>query len=168
MDATDNRKTLTEALNLTIREATALGQAYAGAIAAKLGLGAADLDYLEIIGFRGKMTAGELATATGLTTGAVTGIIDRLEKAGVVRRERDPTDRRRVFVIVEAAAHEAAGGHYRDLSEAVDRLTGEYSEAEVALFLDYFTRSRDLMREQIRKLSEARSLLPAAAAESSR
>ena len=146
---------MTAELNRAIREATALGQAFAAAVAAKVGLSAGDLDYLEIIGFRGTLTAGELATATGLTTGAVTGIIDRLEKAGFVRRERDAKDRRRVFVVADDAALAAAGIHYRGLAEAIDRLTGQYSDAEVALFLDYFERSREVVRTELARLTAA-------------
>lgn len=143
------------ALNRVIREATALGQSFAAAVAAKVGLSPGDLDYLEIIGFRGRLTAGELAAATGLTTGAITGIVDRLEKAGFVRRERDRDDRRRVFVVAEPIAVERAALHYRALAKAIDRLTATYTDKDVALLLDYFTKSRDVVSEEIRKLTSA-------------
>jgi DNA-binding MarR family transcriptional regulator len=65
-----------------------------------LGVNDTDLHALNIIENSGGLTAGELATEAGLTTGAVTGVIDRLERAGFARRVPDPADRRRVKVEV--------------------------------------------------------------------
>jgi DNA-binding MarR family transcriptional regulator len=66
---------------------------------ASLGLGASDSQFLTLLRTRGPMTPGQLATATGLTSGTVTGVIDRLEKAELVRRERVSDDRRKVRVV---------------------------------------------------------------------
>src|SRR5262245_33252986 len=68
------------------------------AVAARLGLSAADHRALGLISRSGAVTAGELAQRTGLSPGAVTGLVDRLEQGGHVRRTRDPADRRRVLV----------------------------------------------------------------------
>ena len=70
------------------------------AIAGKLGLNVTDTRCFELMSrySQGPLTAGDLARATGLTTGAVTGILDRLEKAGLVERYRNAIDRRKVFV----------------------------------------------------------------------
>ncbi len=138
-------------LNRTIREASALGQMFAQAVAAKVGLGGADLEYLDIVSMRGRMTAGELAAATGLTTGAITGVIDRLERAGFVARERDPDDRRRVFVTVRPEAMGTAAVHYRSFDEAMDTLAADYTDEQIALFLDYFSRGRDIVRNELQK-----------------
>lgn len=144
---------MTGQLSLVIREATALGQVFAAAVAGRVGLSASDLDYLDVVMLRGRMTAGELAAATGLTTGAVTGIIDRLERAGFVARERDPEDRRRVFVVPREERIGGAMQHYESLATAMNRLADSFSEAELALLLDYFSRSRDVMRDEIAKLA---------------
>src|SRR5712691_9302164 len=64
------------------------------------GVNRTDWRCLDILGTRGPMTAGQLAKAVRLTTGAVTGVLDRLEAAGLVRRVRDTQDRRRVIVEV--------------------------------------------------------------------
>jgi len=69
------------------------------AVSASLGLGASDSQFLTLLQSRGPMTPGQLAAATGLTSGTVTGVIDRLEKADLVGRERDPVDRRKVLVV---------------------------------------------------------------------
>ena len=68
-------------------------------VSASLGLGASDSQFLTLLQSRGPMTPGQLAAATGLTSGTVTGVIDRLEKADLVGRERDLVDRRKVLVV---------------------------------------------------------------------
>ena len=76
------------------------------AVADQLGMAAVDVDTLAILATSGPVTAGRLAELIGLTTGAVTRMIDRLEQAGYVRRTSDPSDRRRV--VVEAVVERAA------------------------------------------------------------
>src|SRR6476620_3955370 len=71
---------------------------YQLAIADRLNLSLTDLVAGEIVSRTGAITAGELAELSGLTTGAITGVVDRLEKGGFVRRVNDPNDRRRVML----------------------------------------------------------------------
>src|SRR5579884_4289361 len=71
---------------------------YVQAVADRLRMNATDLLCLGILEWTGPVAAGRLADLTGLTSGAITGILDRLEQAGLVRRERDTRDRRRVIV----------------------------------------------------------------------
>src|SRR5690606_41380764 len=68
------------------------------AVADRLGLGPTDMKCYSILRQEGPLTAGELAERTALTTGAITGVIDRLERANLIRRARDPHDRRRVVL----------------------------------------------------------------------
>jgi len=154
MQAKPDRQDMHDALMLAIREASALGQMFTETIAAKVGLAGSDLEYLDIVAMRGRMTAGDLAGATGLTTGAVTGLIDRLEKAGFAMRERDPNDRRRVYVTAVPEALGRASAHYAGLAAAMDALAERYSDSEIALILDFFGRSREIMRNE---LSRAKS-----------
>jgi DNA-binding MarR family transcriptional regulator len=140
------------ALNQVIREASALGQMFSATVAAKVGLGSADIEYLDILSMGGRMTAGNLAKATGLTSGAVTGIVDRLEAAGFVRRERDREDRRRIFIGVRHDGLQRLQQFYRPLARAMNALADDYSDAEIAAFLDYFSRSRDIMRAQLTRV----------------
>src|SRR6266581_7672060 len=72
---------------------------YTQAVAEQVGLNLTDLSCTGILTVEGPVTAGRLAELTGLTTGAITGAIDRMERAGYVRRESDPNDRRRVVVV---------------------------------------------------------------------
>src|SRR5580765_8467755 len=71
---------------------------FMNAVADRIGLSLTDLFCGELLSRTGTLSAGELAELTGLTTGAITGVIDRLEKNGYARRENDPQDRRRVMV----------------------------------------------------------------------
>src|SRR5260221_14723009 len=86
------RTELMAELEQALRKASAQGVLYSQAVAERLGINSTDLECLDIIQLRGPLTAGSLAEATGLTTGAVTGIVDRLESARVAPPERPPPD----------------------------------------------------------------------------
>src|ERR1700733_7842659 len=83
---------------LALRRAGAAMQLLGAASAERIGINVTDLNCLNLLALTGQMTAGELARETGLTTASITGVLDRLEEAGFVRRERDPKDRRRGIV----------------------------------------------------------------------
>ena len=158
------RKALVGALNRAAREASGLGVLFGEAVAARLGISHSDAECLDIIALGDGVTAGEIAAATGLTTGAVTGVIDRLEAAGLARRERDRADRRKVRVHLTAAARAESLTHYGPFGEAIDRLGARYSQAELALLIDYFTRTAAIIRGEIERLengpAETRSPRP--------
>ena len=145
---------LVAALNQAARTSSGLGGVFAAAVAARLGINVTDLECIEMIATPGTLTAGELAEKTGLTTGAVTGIIDRLEHAGFVRRERDAEDRRKVHVRIVPAGAERAGGYYASLGQAIDGLLDNYPEELIEFLIDYFTRTRDVLLREIEKLRE--------------
>jgi DNA-binding Lrp family transcriptional regulator len=121
------------------------------AVGAYLGVSAGDQRALTLIGRDGPMSAGELAEKTGLTPGAVTGMIDRLERAGLARREHDAADRRRVLVTATGGRPDVFGG----LAAAMATMTSRYSEAELQVIADYVTRTVDILRAETRKLSES-------------
>jgi DNA-binding MarR family transcriptional regulator len=117
-----------------------------GAVAVKLGINATDFKCNGVLQETGPITAGELAELTGLTTGAITGVVDRLERAGFVRRGSDPNDRRRV--IVEPVENPARGEELAQIfgplaastaAEFIDR----YSDEELAFLIDFFDRAAD-------------------------
>src|SRR5215217_2877554 len=97
---------IVELIGFRLSTATVLFHA---AIADRLGIGATDVKCYSILRQTGPITAGELAERTSLTTGAITGVVDRLERAELVRRERDPHDRRRIVLeLVHNAERERA------------------------------------------------------------
>src|SRR5919108_6051508 len=106
LSRTKSRAALMQELEEAMRRSSAQGVLYGQAVANVAGISGSDLECLDFLILEGRVTAGRLAEVTGLTTGAITGVVDRLEKAGFVRRERDEADRRKVFIVVvpEAAA----------------------------------------------------------------
>jgi DNA-binding MarR family transcriptional regulator len=124
------------------------------AIADVLGLHITDHKCLDLIHRFGAMPAGRLGELTGLTTGAVTGIIDRLEKAGYVRRTDDPKDRRRT--IVEPTRNRKLERKiemiFMPLHERMHKLLSSYSESELAFLLDAMTQFIEQTREESKKL----------------
>src|SRR6201993_754999 len=87
-------------LETAMRKASAQGTIFAAAVAERAGISSSDMDCMDFLNLEGRMTAGRLAELTGLTTGAITGVVDRMEKAGLVRRERDAEDRRKVYIAI--------------------------------------------------------------------
>ena len=98
---------------------------------ASLGLGASDSQFLTLLRTRGPMTPGQLAVATGLTSGTVTGVIDRLEKASLVRRDRDGEDRRKVLVVPMADAVDRLAPIYAGQGAMLQRVLGRRTSAEL-------------------------------------
>ena len=116
------------------------------AVADRLGLNLTDHKCIDLLASKGLMTAGELADATGLTTGAITGVIDRLEGAGFVRREDDPNDRRRVILRVIPKRYRGIARLFESLAGAMIELGARYSERDLATIVDFMTRSHQVLR----------------------
>jgi DNA-binding MarR family transcriptional regulator len=135
------RRELTAALNVAMREMSGHGVLVSQTAAQRLGIASSDLECLDFVVIRGGATAGELADATGLTTGAITGVIDRLEKAGFARREADAHDRRKVVVRATPAVARIAS-LFAPMARAQDEVLSHYSDAQLAFLLDFATRTR--------------------------
>jgi DNA-binding MarR family transcriptional regulator len=103
------------------------------------------------------VTAGRLAEVTGLTTGAITGIIDRLEAAGLVRRERDPADRRKVLIRPVPERVTVIGELFEPLEQDFAELAGRYPADQLAAILDYLSRANQIMNAQIERLRASRT-----------
>ena len=124
-------------------------------VAIRFGLSESDVDALELLIDTGSATAGRLSDLMGLTTGAVTRVIDRLEQAGYVRRVPDPADRRRVIVEVvpeKVAAVEATMARVGD--KGAEEI-GHYSEADLAVINDFLTRMAAITRDEATALRDA-------------
>ena len=104
---------------------------------ASLGLGASDSQFLTLLRTRGPMTPGQLAVATGLTSGTVTGVIDRLEKASLVRRDRDGEDRRKVLVVPMADAVDRLAPIYAGQGAMLQRVLGRRTSAELEVISSF-------------------------------
>ena len=104
---------------------------------ASLGLAASDSQFLTLLRMRGPMTPGQLAVATGLTSGTVTGVIDRLEKASLVRRDRDGKDRRKVLVVPMADAVERLAPIYAGQGAMLQRVLRRRSSGELEVISSF-------------------------------
>jgi DNA-binding MarR family transcriptional regulator len=137
-----------QALLQALRRMSAEAALLSELIADRIGINETDLKCLCLIDPGVEITAGELAGLTGLTTGAVTGLIDRLEKAGFVERGRDPGDRRKVIVRTVPECGFRIEPHFEALSEAMQALCAGYSDAELTLLKDFCTNSRWVLRDE--------------------
>lgn len=114
------------------------------AVADRLGLHVTDLRCLNLLRLGGPATPGELAVRTGLTTGAVTRMIDRLLRAGFVTREHDERDRRRVIITLAEDRTAEIGRHYEPLAREFGSVMQNYSVEQQELLLDVFNRFHEV------------------------
>lgn len=124
------------------------------AIARKAGVSGTDHKYLGFLMERGQMTAGELSNLTGLTTGAVTGLIDRLEKKNLVKRQFAENDRRKV--IVEPNTENIMALFvplYKEFRSKSEKLIASFSNEEIKIIEIYLSKAVEVMNETIDKLS---------------
>jgi DNA-binding MarR family transcriptional regulator len=158
------REALMTALFMEFRQMSTGAIMFHQAIADRLGLHPTDHKCADLIIRNGAMTSGRLAELTGLTTGAITGVVDRLESRGMVRRTADPRDRRRV--IVEIVKNDAVECRMRDLfqgiSDGTRALLDGYSDAELALILDFVRRSNAMSHAETLKLRASEGTAPPA------
>jgi DNA-binding transcriptional ArsR family regulator len=121
--------------------------------AERIGVNATDLNCLNLVALAGPMTAGELARQAGLTTASITGVLDRLEEGGFVRRERDHKDRRRVIVNLNPGpALAEIGPTFGPLVMAWRGAAASYSDAELRLLVEFQRRFLDIVRDQLDRL----------------
>ena len=139
-----------------LRRTGSLMQLMGTAAAEKIGINATDLNCLNILSFSGRMTAGELARATGLTTASITGVVDRLEEAGFVTRERDPHDRRRVVIQINLdRAVKDVAAVFVPMLRAWREMASRYSDDELRLIVDFYARMEQVLRDHIVRLRGA-------------
>jgi DNA-binding MarR family transcriptional regulator len=147
-----DRSAVLAAVLREVRRMTAQSVLISQAVSERFGLNSSDLECLDLALLSGGATAGEFAKVTGLTTGAITGVIDRLERAGYVRREKDPNDRRKVIVRARTAMTRRIAPLYESLQREMTALWSRYSDDELRLILDFLTASCDLAVQEIAKL----------------
>jgi len=150
------KRQLFEQLLFEVRASQTATARYDQAVADALGLNRTDMRCLDILDREGRLTAGQLAAQMGLTTGAVTTLIDRLERSGHARRVRDDADRRRVYVELTAEARRDAGRFYSEHQELAETLYKRYSEEQIELLLEFVKRSREFNERKAAELEARR------------
>ena len=139
------------------RELSARIVMFHSAIAEQLGLSITEHKALDLLSRSGPMPAGRLAEVTGLTSGAVTGMVDRLERAGFVKRSADPSDRRKVIIEAVEDRYADVAWIFASLAQAMGALLERYDDEELAVIADFCARLPELMRDETRKLREAKA-----------
>jgi DNA-binding MarR family transcriptional regulator len=149
-----NREEIIRTIIDRLREMSTETIIFHQAVAEELGLYITDHKCMDIIHRYGAMPAGRLGEMTGLTTGAITGMIDRLEKAGYVRRANDPKDRRKT--IVEPVRNKKLERRieliFTPLHERMHKFLSSYSDTELTFLFDAMTKLIEQTREESKRL----------------
>jgi DNA-binding MarR family transcriptional regulator len=153
-DATPGRARLTAAM---VRAGRSLGGAssmFSHACAERLGLHATDWECVSLLDDARPeaLTAGQLAELTGLTSGAITGVIDRLEAKGFAVRSRDPADRRRIIVELQAAKMQEVAPILTGMIRDMIALQADYSDHDLANVVDMLERAGHVLRRHARAI----------------
>jgi len=139
-----------------LRQFTGLSASIFRAAAARMEMTVTDVQVLDILESLGPTTAGQLADLTGLTTGAITGMINRLEEAGFVNRERDPNDGRRVIVhLARDKSAKEVGSIFTSLERSWNEIASQYNNEQIAFLLEFLRNSNAVTRNEIVRLREA-------------
>jgi DNA-binding MarR family transcriptional regulator len=143
------------------RRAGSLGGMHAKAIADRAGINGTDFECLDVLDWTGPIPAGELARRLGITSGAVTGVIDRLERGGWVHRLADPSDRRRVIVEIVPPS-ELTGDRDRQMVEMFAPLQQEIGEVidrfdddQLTTIVEYMRAANEAVERSITRLRES-------------
>jgi DNA-binding MarR family transcriptional regulator len=150
--ADDRKSELYTELTNAVRDNQTATMKLDHAVVKALGINATDGHCFDILDRHGPMPAGELAKAAGITTGAVTQVVDRLERKGIVERLPDPTDRRRVLLGITEKGRRIARDFYGPLAEAAREEFGYLTEADLELLIGFTRRSTRLQLEAAERI----------------
>ena len=125
--------------------------------AASFGLGITELKALDILTREGSQTAGQLTAALHLTSGAITGVIDRLEKHGLAHRGADSADRRRVVVTADFAKLAEGENPYQGIGAAFAELHGSYTTEQLEFLVRHLEASTEITKRELGNLGETSS-----------
>ncbi len=151
-DLADRRRLESDFL-LAMRRTSSLMQLMSQAAAERLGINVTDLNCLNVVALTGSMTAGELARATGLTTASITGVLDRLEEGGFVRRERDSRDRRKVIVTLSLSRRaQDITPVFAPLVKSWRAAAARYTEDELRVLVGFQLEIEQIIRDQLARL----------------
>lgn len=151
------RAELLKELVRELRQFNGLGASFFRAWAGRTGMTVTDMQVIDILDSTGPTTAGQLADLAGLTTGAITGILNRLEEASLVSRERDPDDGRRVIVRLASDMDKMReiSPIFDSFGKVWDETASGYDDEQIAFLLGFLKRSNALSRQEIVRLREA-------------
>jgi DNA-binding MarR family transcriptional regulator len=117
-----------------------------------VGLNVTDMECLRLLFLKGVATPTELARFTGLTSGATTAMLDRLERAGLIERRPNPNDRRGTLIAPAQSSAEKAASWFESARNTQDELISSYSASELEIIADVFERFAKLWNDERRKI----------------
>jgi DNA-binding MarR family transcriptional regulator len=139
-DRSDPRAQLAREVRLAIASAVVHNES----VAAKVGMSSSEMQTVHLLRLNGPLSPGRLAELTELSTGTVTGVLDRLERLGLVARQRHPDDRRKILVTLDHAALAATlAPYYVEKGERLAGAVAGCTEEEVLTVLAFFRRLND-------------------------
>ena len=127
---------------------------FRNAMDAWAGLNTTDTESLRLLFQKGIATPSELSRHTGLTSGATTAMLDRLEKAGLIERRPNPNDRRGTLITPTKSSSEKVASWFASARDAQDKLISSYSESELEIIADVFERFTKLWGDERRKVKK--------------
>ncbi|HLH33692.1 MAG TPA: MarR family transcriptional regulator [Alloacidobacterium sp.] len=142
--STKKRAALHAELTRQIRQFIAGAILFNQKVADREGLSLTDMQCMSVLDLLGPSTPGKLAEYTGLTTGGVTVMLDRLERAGYVKRERNPKDRRSVLVHVNPKKLERMSPYYAEINEQMEKLLSEMTVSDVEIVVEFLSRANSI------------------------
>jgi DNA-binding MarR family transcriptional regulator len=125
---------------------------YDQAVADAIGVNRTDMRLIDLLEREGRLSAGQLAAGTGLTTGAITTAIDRLERSGYARRVRDASDRRRIYVEPTDTAKALGARFYSEHAKRAEELYHRYTEEQMELLLGFVKNGREFNEQKAAEL----------------
>lgn len=149
-----SRAEIHESLSMAMREMSSLSILISQVIAEKAGMNSTDMESGDLLNIYGPMTAGKLAELTGLTTGAVTGLIDRLEKANFAKRVPDPNDRRKVLVQPVPDRIPELMQYFEPLKDGVEAVLSQYPIEDLVKFLELCQKLISVSRTSLGKIKK--------------
>ena len=138
-----------------MQRSTDISTFFIQAVSEKAGINHTDLKVLSILSRQGPLSAGRLAELTGLTTGAITFMLDRLEKAGYARRTRHPIDRRVVLIeLIPEPLEQATGAYFDRMSQATTDAVKNYTDERLELVLDFLEQMNTAAEDVLKGMGE--------------
>jgi DNA-binding MarR family transcriptional regulator len=150
--STENRLALHAAFVTQIRRFIAGTILFNQSVADRVGLSLTDMQCINLLELLGPSTPGKLAASTGLTTGGVTVMLDRLEKAALVKRQPNPKDRRSVLVKVDAKKLRKVNSFYSGINQRLEAFLSGRSEAEIQSVITFLSRMNAIRAEHSSEL----------------
>jgi len=145
----EQRKRALEELTGALRSFLSASEAFDEALGTVLGLNPTDVRCVDLLDQYGTMTAGALAEVAGLSTGAVTFVLDRLEGAGMVTRRRDTEDRRRVWVEIVPEARQRLQRLQQPVAEEMRQVAQRFKADELAVVRDFMRQAKEVFQRQV-------------------